>query len=250
VIRKKNMTAGFIRGLRFAARMGEVTSIVSAQQMIDSGEFKKDGYDSAEEFVVEGLGYSSMDTFQRHSKTIKALGAEMTNTLVSCGFGWKEIRMIEHVMSDEQKDAARKKNVLMIDDREISADDKERVATEVALLIEQRNSARKDLKQATKKLDGIDGEIKKGEKALLKKIDDLTALTSPVETPEHILAGFARIDKGFDDLETIIRTFAWHDAKEMILADRQLQARVEGIQQQMRARVEGLIRDWDGEVNP
>lgn len=237
-----------MRGLKFGGRMMDITALVAAVQSIDSGEFKKDGWDNAEQFVIDGLGYSSYDTFDRHRKTIKSFGLEMTNTLVDCGFGWKELRMVEHVMSEDQKESSRKKNLLIIDDKEIPADDKERVATEVALLIEQRNSARKDARTFKKESDSVKKAHDEGAQPLKQRIEELEALVSPVDTPEHIVEGFARIDKAFGDIETVVRVFAWKEAKKEIAERPEVQARIDGVLARILARAEALREDWATEM--
>lgn len=219
------------------------------KQVKDSGFYKLLGKDW-KTFCKEDLGRDHK-TIDGEIKALEEFGEPFVASAERIGLKKKDMLLLCAMPEDAKANI--KSGEIQIGEQVFLIDEIPEKADEFlrgfSLLAKELELTKKDLKQVNKKLEGIDGEVKKGEKLLLKKIDELTALTSPVETPEHILAGFVRIDKAFDDLETIIRTFCWKDNKEMILADPALQARVEGIQQQMRSRVEGLIKDWDVEVN-
>jgi len=246
--KKNERRSGFFQGLNLSARLSEVAFLSMVQKAIDSGDYKKD-YETVREFIKEELGIS-YDTYHRRVEAVKEFGKEMTTTLLMLDLHWRDVRMIEHMMTDEQKSSL-KKGVLDLGDRKIPINEEhaEDVRIAFANMKETVELARKAERVLEKKLSGIDGEHKKGEKILLKKIEDLEAIAGTPDTPEKVIKGFERIDKAFSDLETIIRIFCWKDAKALIADDPQLQARVQGVQEQMRARVEGLIKDWDAEIN-
>lgn len=219
------------------------------KQVKDSGFFKLTGKDW-NSFCKEDLG-ADRKTIDGEIKMLEEFGEPFVASLEKIGLKKKDMLLLCAMPEDAKANI--KAGEIQIGEQVFLVDEIPEKADEFlrgfSLLAKEMELQKKELKQVQKKLEGFDGEQKKAEKSLLKKIDELTALTSPVDTPEHILAGFARIDKGFDDLETIIRTFVWKAAKDAILADPALQARVEGLQSQMRARVEGLIKDWDVEIN-
>ena len=242
-----------IGALKATAAIGNyanATRYAMIKQLKDSGFYKLTGKDW-KTFCKEDLG-RDQKTLNDEIAALEAFGEPFLVALERIGLRKRDLNCLSQ-LPDEAK-ANIKAGEIQIGEQMFLVDDIPDKADEFlhafSLLAKDLELTKKELKQNAKKLDGIDGEQKKSEKALLKKIEDLTALTSPVETPEHILAGFVRIDKAFDALETIIRTFAWKEAKGLIETDMQLQAKIQGIQEQMRARVEGLIRDWDVEMNP
>lgn len=246
---KKGNNNAFLLGMKFSAGMAEAQYIAAAQHAIDDETFKKDGFKTAEEFITDGQQFSSYDVFRKRSAALKQLGMELTRVLLDAGFTWNRIRTVEHLLPEDIKNSARNKNVVPIDGTEISLDNKEAVVTSIKMLLEQRDGARKIEKHAKKELESLKKEYDSGNAPLIKELEDLKALAGVPDTPEKVIAGFERIDKAFSDLETVIRTFVWKDAKKLILEDGPLQARVQGIQEQMRARVDQLIKDWDAEVN-
>ncbi len=244
---KKGQKRGFYQGMNFVARINEVAVLSMIQRDIESGEYKKD-YDTVQEFLKEeyGLPYT---TFKTRVAALPSFGQEITVMLMENGYHLRDVKMLEHMMTDEQK-ANLKKGVLEIGDRKIPINEahSEDIRIAVANLIESAELSYKKEKQAKKDLDRLKTEFDKGDSPAKKRLAELEAIAGVPDTPEKVIAGFERIDKAFSDLETIIRVFCWKDAKKLIMDDPALQAKVEGIQKQMQARVEQLIKDWDDEM--
>jgi len=245
---KKERRNGFLQGMNFAARINEVAFLSMVQKVIESGEYKKD-YDTVKEFIKEELGIT-YQAYLNRTEAMRALGPEITAMLVGADLHLRDVKMIEHMMTDEQK-ANLKKGVLEVGDRQIPINEahSEDIRIAVANLIESAELSRKAEKQAKKDHDRLKAEFDKGDSPAKKRLAELEAIAGVPDTPEKVIAGFERIDKAFSDLETTIRVFCWKDAKKMIADDPALQAKVEGLQRQMQARVETLIRDWDAEIN-
>ncbi|MEK6744257.1 MAG: hypothetical protein AABZ15_11625 [Nitrospirota bacterium] len=245
---KKERQYGFLQGMNFMSRINEVSFLAMVQKVIESGEYKKD-YDSVKEFVKEELGIT-YQTYLNRTEAMRVIGPEITSILVSSGLHLRDVKMIEHMMTDEQK-ANLKKGVLEIGDRKIPINEahSEDIRIAVANLIESADLSRKAEKQANKDLARLKNEFDKGDSPAKKRLAELEAIAGVPDTPEKVIAGFERIDQAFSDLETTIRVFVWKDAKKLIADDPALQAKVEGLQRQMQARVEQLIKDWDGEIN-
>lgn len=239
---------GFLQGMNFAARMNEVSFLATVQRVIDSGEYKKD-YDTVKEFIKEELGIT-YQTYLNRTEAMRTFGPELTGMFVHIGLHMRDVRMIEHMMTEEQK-ANLKKGVIEIGDRKIPINEahSEDIRIAVANLIESAELSRKAEKQAKKDHERLKAEFDKGDSPAKKRLAELEALAGVPDTPEKVIAGFKRIDKAFSDLETVIRTFVWKDAKKLIADDPALQAKVEGLQRQMQARAEQLIKDWDAEIN-
>lgn len=235
--------------------MGAIGQIVNAtryamyKQMKDSGFFKLTGKNWMT-FCKEDL-QRDHKTVDGEIKMLEEFGENFMMSMERIGLKKRDLYLLSAMPEDAKANI--KAGEVQIGEQVFLVDEIPEKADEFlhgfSLLAKEFELTRKELKQTAKKLEGFDSEQKKSEKGLLKKIDELTALTAPIETPEHILAGFERIDKAFSDLETVVRTFMWKEAKEMIAEDPALQAKVEGIQKQMLSRAEGLIRDWDVEVN-
>ena len=241
---KKGHNNGFLLGMKFGAGMAEAQYLSAVQHSIDDETYKKDGFKTAEEFITDGQRFTSYDVFRKRSAVLKQLGVELTGTLLDAGFTWNRMRAIENLLPEN----ARNKDLLQINGKEVSIQNKELLATEIKLLQERHASAQKAEKAAKKDLDRLKTEFDKGDSPAKKRLAELEAIAGVPDTPEKVIAGFERIDKAFSDLETIIRVFCWKDAKKLIMDDPALQAKVEGIQKQMQARVEQLIKDWDDEM--
>lgn len=245
---KKGQKRGFYQGMNFIARLNEVAVLATIQKEIDSGEYKKE-YDTVREFLKEEYGIP-YETFKTRVAALPHIGQEVTLALMDVGIHLRDVKMIEHMMTEEQK-ASLKKGVIEIGDRKIPINEahSEDIRIAVANLVETAELSRKAEKQAKKDLDRLKTEFDKGDSPAKKRLAELEALAGVPDTPEKVVAGFERIDKAFSDLETVIRTFVWKDAKKLIAEDPVLQSKVEGVQAQMKARVEQLIKDWDAEIN-
>jgi hypothetical protein len=114
-------------------------------------------------------------------------------------------------------------------------------------LAKELELTKKELKQSTKKLDGIDGEQKKSEKILLKKIEQLEALTAPPETPEKLEEAFLVLDKMLEDFDNALRAFVWKTP--WVMGDPAAQAKVEALQTRAEKRFEHFRGDWDSFCN-
>jgi hypothetical protein len=174
---------GFFQGLNFASRMNEVAFLSMVQKTIDSGEYKKE-YDTVKEFIQEVTGVT-YNTFKARMEAVQAFGPEMTNMLVGLDLHWRDIRMIESMMSDDQK-ANMKKGVLEIGDRKIPINEAHAEDVRIAFenMKESATLARKAEKTAEGKAAAADGKWGKELKAREKKIADLEAQLISPESPD------------------------------------------------------------------
>ncbi len=243
---KKGNTNAFLLGMKFGAGMAEAQYIASVQHAIDDETFKKDGFKTAEEFIVDGQRFTSYDSFRKRSSLMKQLGVELTSVLLDAGFTWNRMRAIEHLLPADAKDAARNKDIIPINGKEVALQNKELLVTEIKLLQERHDNAAHKLKSAEKKLAGIDKETKKSEKPLLEKIAQLEAIMNP-ETPEKLEEAFLALDKMLEDFDSALRVLVWK--QPWVKEDPAAQAKVEGLQARAENRFESFRGDWDAFVN-
>lgn len=219
------------------------------RQLKDSGFYKQLGMDW-KTFCKDVLK-SSQNSINEEIRLLEELGVPFMEAAERIGLNKRQLLLFGRTVSAET--ASIDGEIIKLGERQFKiselADNEAEFKQEMGLYSRELAVTKKELKLAQAKLAGIDGEHKKSEKTLLKKIEDLESLAGTPDTPEKVLAGFTRIDNIFNDLDMAVRIFCWKDAKEMIAEDPALQAKVEGIQQQMRSRVDGLIRDWDSEIN-
>jgi hypothetical protein len=180
---KNDKKMGFLQGLNFAARINEVAFLSMVQKVIDAGEYKKD-YDTVKEFIKEELGIT-YQTFLNRTEALRSLGPEITGVLVRLDFHLRDVRMIEHIMTDDQK-ANAKKGFLEIGDRKIPID--EAHAEDVKIVFENMKESaalsRKAEKSAEGKAAAADGKWGKELKVREKRIHDLEAQLVSPETPD------------------------------------------------------------------
>jgi hypothetical protein len=247
-LKRMHEMVGAIKAFGVVGNFVNAGRLTMLKQMKDGGFFKLTGKDW-KTFCKEDLG-RDLRTINDEIAALESFGEPFLVSLERIGLKKRDLNVLSQLPDDAKANI--KTGEIQIGEQMFLVEDIPDKADEFlhafSLLAKELELTKKEVKQVGKKLEGFDGEQKKSEKGLLKKISDLEAMTAPIETPEHILAGFERIDKAFSDLDTVVRTFVWKGAKNMVLADLPLQAKIQGIQEQMRARVEGLIRDWDAEV--
>lgn len=243
---KKGQFSGFLKGMNFMARMNEVAFLSFVQKSIDNKEYEKLGYDTVREFVKEELGIH-YDTFRDRINAIQKLGPEITGILVDMGLHMRDVKMIEQMMTEEQK-ASLKKGVLEHGDRKIpiDADHAEDIRIAFANIKEQAETAEKAVKTAKREAASIKKEYDAGNAPLKKELDRLKAIMEP-DTPEKLIAAFEALDKMLGDFDTALRTLVWKSP--WVKDDPATQAKVEALQTRAEKRFASFREDWDGFCN-
>ena len=242
---KNERRMGFLQGMNFMSRVNEVAFLAMVQKVIDSGEYKKD-YDTVKEFIKEELGIT-YQTYLNRTEAMRALGPEITGTLVRLNFHLRDVKMIEHMMTEEQK-ANLKKGVLEVGDRKIpiDADHAEDIRIAVANLKEQAELSAKGEKQAKRELSSLQKEYDKENSPAKQELEKLKALMEP-DAPEKMISAFEALDKMLADFDTAMRTLVWKSP--WVKDNPEVQAKVEALQARAEKRF-GLFRgDWDAFCN-
>ena len=243
---KKGITTGFLRGLQFSSGMAEAQYIAAVQQAINDESFKKEGFTTAEEFLTKGLSFKSYETFRKRSSALKSLGQDLTATLLACGYKWNHIRAIESMLPEDAKTMSRNKDIIHIDDQEVNIENKAQVTAMVKLLLEQRNTVRKELKSLQKEFDN---DVQKKEGLLSekkKRIEDLEAIAILPETSEAIKEAWDSIEKHVNEFDIMVRTLIWKKKKmsEELHSDPVLSGKLQGIQSHMQKTLTDLWFNW------
>ena len=233
--------------------MGALGQIVSAtryamyKQMKDSGFYK---------LTDKNWTQFCKDDLQRDHKTVdgeikmlEEFGENFMVAMERIGLKKRDLYLLSAMPEDAK--ANMKAGEIMIGEQAFLVDEIPEKADEFmrafSLLAKELELTKKDLKHTSKKLDGIDGEQKKSEKILLKKIDQLEALTTPPETPEKLEEAFLALDKMLEDFDNALRALVWKSP--WVKDDPAAQAKVEALQARAEKRFEHFRGDWDSFCN-
>lgn len=212
---KKNGIVGFLKGAHFMARMNEIQTIVMLQHAIDSGEYKNAGFENAKDFIRTVTG-GSYEAFHERSKKLKQLGSEVVSILVSVGWGIKDVRMIESSIVEDTKTGQK---MLKVDEQWQIPFANDRISDLQAgydKLREQRDAARKEIKRAQEKLEGIDKEHKKEIKAMQKEIEDLRSQVISPDTPESFDEVFRAMERKATEIVILAKRLNFSEAHKDI----------------------------------
>ena len=224
-------------------RFVDATRFALYKQVKDSGFYKLSGKDW-KAFCKDELGRNQKTV----NEEIELLGQFGENFLLASqkiGISKSQLLLLGSALSDEDR-AEIVKGKIKIGQQEFDVNTIPEQAEEFMLafghLSRELDLTRKELKHASKKLDGIDGEQKKSEKTLLKKIADLEAIMNP-ETPEKLEEAFLVLDKMLEDYDNAVRALVWK--QPWVEEDPAAQAKVEGLQARAEKRFESFRQDWD-----
>jgi hypothetical protein len=233
--------------MRLSNKLNEAAYLSLLLKFKDEKKFIDDGYDTWTDYCREELGVSN-DTIDRRLKALTEFGPEMTGIMMSLGLKWRDIRAIEHCLTDDQR-AALKKGVLEYEGKQIPVE-RDRAADIQAvldLLIERAAVAAKSESVTAKKLDGIAKEHKKEVKAMAEEINNLKLLLPPKGDDEEGMAKWAEnlieaVNEAASEFDTRLRTLAFH---KKTLTDPRLQAKVIAINTEIEERFKQFVRDFD-----
>lgn len=244
--RKKGFSGGFFQGMNLQARLGEAAFLSMLLKYKEEKGYVSDGHETWEAFCQEELGLSD-ETMRRRFKALESFGPETTRAMINLGLSWKDVRAIDHVLTEEQKTQL-KKGVLEIEGRKIPVreDTAPEVLAAVDLLIERAATAKKSEELAEKKLSGIEREHKKEVKAMAHEIEGLKAmLPSGEDDAEWAEKFIAEILDRAQQWDLSLRTLAFH---KKTFADPVIQAKIAGALEQMRTRFEQFSADFDAYI--
>ena len=234
-MRKKGRLVGYLMGMNFAARINEVSFLVMLQKIKDTEEWKAEGFDAWKDFVREATG-SSYETINNRLSEIKKFGPEMTSIMVNLGLSINDVKMIEHAITDDPKTG---KKVIKIDDDKIipfTEDRIDEIQSHLDILKEKE-------KLSVKKLSGVEKEHKKEVKAMQEEVERLSALIPKNEEDREWAEKYIPdIDKAFENVDDVIRTFAFN---KKVFSDPVLQAKILGIHTRIEERFKQFVRDFD-----
>ncbi len=230
------------------SRFSDATKYALYKQCKDSGFYKLSGKDW-KGFCKDELG-RDQKTINEEIAMLEQFGENFLLASQKVGLTKTQLLLLGSNLSDEDK-AEVLKGKIKIGQQEFDIDQipehREEFIIAFGHMAKELDLERKEKKLLSRKLDGIDGENKKSEKALLKKIDELTALTTPPETPEQLEAAFLALDKMLDEFDMALRTLVWK--QEWVKDDPAAQAKVEALQTRAEKRFEMFRQDWDGYYN-
>jgi hypothetical protein len=247
VTRKKKYSTGIFQGMRLSLKINEASYLSLLLKYKEEKKYVDDGYDTWTDYCREELGVSN-DTIDRRLKALSEFGPEMTGIMLSLGLKWRDIRAIDYVLTEEQRDSV-KKGVLQIEGKSIPVE-KDRAADIQAvldLLIDRAAVATKAEKVATAKVDGITKEHKKEVKAMAEEINNLKLLLPPKGDDEEGMAKWAEnlveaVNKAASEFDNRLRVLAFHKKN---LTDPRLQAKVIAINTEIEERFKQFVRDYD-----
>jgi transposase-like protein len=241
---KKGQLTGFMKGMNYASRLNEIAFLVMLERAKESEAWKNEGYDSFKEFCKEVSGGASYETINRRQNELKLIGRDMVGLLTNTNLSVDDARMLQHVLITDETN---NKRVVDLGEKKIPFDPEHltEIQLSIDLIREKGKAAEKDARTAERKLSGIDGEHKKSEKLLLKKIEELEKLTAAPETLEKMQEAFLALDKMLDDFDTALRTLVWKTA--WIKDDQPAQAKVEAIHTRAEERFRRFREDWYNE---
>lgn len=240
--RKKGFGKGFFKGMNLQARLSEVAFLTLLKKYRDEKKYLEDGYDAWADFCND-LGISD-ETLRHRFKAIESVGPDITSAMISLGFSWRDVRAIDHVLTEDQRKEL-KKGVLVVDDKKIpvTEDHAPDVQQAFDLLIARADSAVKGEKLAKSKLEGIEKEHKKEVKAMQSEIEGLRAMLPRDEDDTEWAEKFlAEIDKKAHEFDFALRTFAF---RKGLYKDPVLQAKVIGMNERVAARFRQFERDFE-----
>ncbi len=228
-------------------RFVDATRFALYKQMKDSGFYKLSGKDW-KTFCKEELG-RDQKTVNEEIEMLEQYGENFLLASQKIGISKTQLLLLGSTLSDEDK-AEIVKGKIRIGQQEFDVNTIPDQAEEFMLafghLSRELDLTRKELKHATKKLDGIESETKKSEKSLLKKITDMEAIMNP-ETPEKLEEAFLALDKMLEDFDNALRALIWK--QPWVKEDPAAQAKVEGLQVRAEKRFEHFRGDWDAFMN-
>jgi hypothetical protein len=241
--RKKGFSGGVFQGMNLQARLSEAAFLSMILKYKEAKRYIDDGYETWEDFCVEEIGISH-DTLNRRLKAVEVFGGETTRIMLGMNLAWRDIRMIEHILTEEQRSAL-KKGVLEFDGRKIPVN--EQYAPEVLsafdLIITRADAAIKGEKLAESKLKGVEKENRKELKAHQEEIERLQSLLPKDEDDREWAENFIEdINKAHEKFDDCLRVFAFH---KKVFGDPVIQAKIIGIHEQMKARYDQFVRDFD-----
>lgn len=239
-----------VGAMKMAAAIGkfiDATRFGLYKQMKDSG-FYKLSEKTWMQFCKEDLGRDHK-TVDGEIKMLEEFGENFLISMERVGLKKRDLYLLSAMPEDAKANI--KTGEIMIGEQMFLVDEIPEKSDEFIrafqLLGKEMELTKKELKQTNKKLDGIDGETKKSEKALLKEIAQLKALTEPPETPEKLEEAFLVLDTMLDDFDAALRALVWKSP--WVKDDPAAQAKVEAIQARVEKRFESLRQDWDAFCN-
>ena len=241
---KGDYMMGFLGGLNFSARLGEVALMSMLQKYIEGGEWKKT-YGSLEELFDAGDIPFSLATYRRRLKDLDQIGPEIQSMLSNhLKSDWTEVRMIERVLTKDQREALKKEKAVPIGDRKVAFSPENYDV--IMAHFNNLATAAANAEKADKKISAIEKEVRKEVKSLLEENEKLKAIITP-ETPEKLEEAFLVLDKMLDDFDNALRALVWKSP--FVKDDPAVQAKIEALQTRAEKRFESLRQDWDAFCN-
>jgi DNA-binding transcriptional regulator GbsR (MarR family) len=245
--KKKGKTGAFLQGMNMSARMNEVMFLSFVQKVKEEKLYASDGYETFKDFCKEEIKVS-YETINRRINDMASIGPEITSTLIDLGFKWRDVRMVDHVLNDDQKSNL-KKGVLEIEGKKIQVneDNADLLKSTIDNIIERAALAHKAEQIAEKKLNGIDKEHKKEVKALQSEIDSLQAMV-PQDEEDRAWAEkyIEEVNTIMNKLDLAVRTFAFH---KRVFGDPVLQAKIIGLHEEAKKRFKDFEQDFDAYIS-
>ncbi len=243
--KRLNEAIGAMKMIAAVGKFIDATRYGLYKQVKDSGFYKLSDKTWAQ-FCKEELG-RDQKTVDGEIKLLEEFGENFLISMERIGLKKRDLYLLASMPEDARADIKNGEiqigeNTFLVDEIPEKADEFLRA---FSLLGKEFELTKKELKQTTKKLDGIDGEQKKSEKTLLKKIEQLEAIMKP-DTPEKLEEAFLTLDKMLEDFDNALRALVWK--QPWVKDDPVAQAKVEGLQARAEKRFEGFRQDWDAFV--
>lgn len=230
--KKRGFNAGVWDALGFIGFTAEVSRLVMAQRLKESGEYKKLGYDNWEDYCNEQFRCSK-DAMDRKLKQLKEIGPHVLGSCREMGLEWQEIKLL--AMSDQKENL--KKGFILIEGKKTPVDEEN--ADKIQLYI---SNIQKDEKITTSKLEGINKEHKKEVKSMQDELDFLKTQLPDKKDIKWALSYMEDVEKIFNQFDLALRHFAFD---KRIFEDPAIPANISGVHERMVMRLKEFSIDWN-----
>lgn len=239
---------GFFAGMNYAARLGEVSTMMMLERYVEGGSWKTHECSTREQLFKTKIKFMSLATYKRRREDLQAIGSEIQGMTVNIARArMEDVRLIDHVLTVEQKKLLEKDKVVLINGVPTSFNNENYDRIIQYLQDTEKNLANteKAYQRNEKALSGVEKEHKKEVESLLKALEKTKALFAKKETPEWVIEAWQRIQEHAFALEEMLSEFALGSkTAEIIAADPVLQGKITEIQQGMMAKLEAFWRAW------
>lgn len=244
--KKKGFSGGFFQGMNLQARLLEASYLSMLAKFKAEEKYLDEGYENWADFCIGELGMSH-DSIDRRLKALNAFGAEVTHTMMNLGFSWRDVRAIDHALTEDQR-AQVKKGVLEIDGKKIQVKEENAADIQDAVknLIDKASNSKKAEELADRKLKGIEREHKKELKAMQEENDSLKNLMpqgeDDAEWADKLINEIASQAQNYD---RALRALAFH---KRTITDPVIQAKIMGKFEEMQTRFKQFSADFDAYI--